>query len=297
MNCPKCHAPMKDGETYCVKCGFNNVQAQIEIIQKNLDNPNGSTTSNENPFAPTVSPSIDFLDCYIDDNVEEIRNKGFSFCTFFFGIYYYFYRKMYVQGILISIVFSFCKKMLSIIIPLGFVVNIITILIWISICSLTKSIYISHARHRIAVLRSKYPTLTDEQFANLLRRKGGTSLLSALLLVFTSILIFLIYLFTAVGIIFKTVNTTQNKYANDTAYSVINDIRLGITEKMIEEENVPSHTKLPILNYVSYKHGIQGGTFIVDDTGMVEIFDLSLDVSGSTYLCNGTREQLTCKKK
>lgn len=283
MECPRCHSSMKEGETYCVRCGFNQLSAQ--------NNTNA-----------TVNHQIDFLECFIGDHVDEIKMQNFSWCAFFFGVQYYFYRKMYVEGFVIFSIYSAVSRLISKICPIFIIYFVIDLFFWLLIASMTKQLYISQAKKKINKLRKEYPNLNDKDFAVVVRKKGGTSILG--FVVTGGIVIILLgSLVLLNGLLAhllgkSTIENTVDRYTIYDGYDVINNLKLGISEKSSSTEVIPINTSLPILDYVSYqKPNIKGGNFLLDENSSIKLLDLKIERQGNVYICSGTAEEVKCKKK
>lgn len=283
MECPRCHAPMKEGETYCVRCGFNQLSAQ-------------NSTTFPNSSADTNNQQIDFLDCFIGNHADEMRMQNFSWCTFFFGIFYYFYRKMYVQGFIVFSIYSAVSRFIFRILPFSILCFIIDLFLWLLISSMTKQLYISHAKKQINQMRREYPNLNDKEFAALLRSKGGTSIVAIAIIGFIMLMIVGGLTFLATMLTKNTIELARDKDAINTGYGVFDNLRLSIVEKTAETEDViPINTPLPIIDYLHYHDSaVKGGTFIIDENMEIKLLDLELD---GNYICSGTNEKITCKKK
>ncbi len=112
MKCPKCGATIRKGSMFCTNCGA--------LQDQNLT---GNEPKKRNPFIPTPASkyerstenidSVPIADaaCVVGNNCDKfipkfLKNKkaNWNWGAFIFGSYYFYYRKMTVQGLLIMAV-------------------------------------------------------------------------------------------------------------------------------------------------------------------------------------------------
>lgn len=104
---------------------------------------------------------------------------------------------------------------------------------------------------------------------------------------------------TATNITKNTIDNAWDSLYLSEAYGAFNTIKLDITIKRLEEE-VPTHVKLSILDYLRYQPYdaiIKDGKFILTTDNEIEVFDLELQIHDNYYICNGTENDLRCKKR
>ena len=121
------------------------------------------------------------IDTYIGNNVDKIRNRTFSFCTFIFGMWYTLYRKMWLLTILLFIVRLILEMFLPSFSP--FILLVIDIVISVQF----KEIYLNHVKEQVEKIKRENPEKTQEQLISICRKKGGTA---GLLLIIIFIAIF-----------------------------------------------------------------------------------------------------------
>ena len=95
MFCPNCGKEISEDKVFCNYCGrrilknpINNQVSLSPLIDNNSNNYNSDN-------------NIDFLKDYLGAKYDSFINGGFSFCAFFFGYFYFFYRKMYLFGLVV----------------------------------------------------------------------------------------------------------------------------------------------------------------------------------------------------
>ena len=107
-NCPNCGSNTNPGDAFCNVCGTN-----LSLPQNNsLNNPQVNNQiqnsvqiqglqqmpSSNNTIGSQNDMEV-LVDAYIGKNADKIKNGKFSFCSFFFGVIYVFYRKMWSVGL------------------------------------------------------------------------------------------------------------------------------------------------------------------------------------------------------
>ncbi len=172
----------------------------------------------EDVVAAPVAPVVDILaepsrDLNMKDLVKEfigikftkISMSPFSFCGGFFGSLYYFYRKMYLQGIILTIInFVISFIMLkSLAIGLG-----LSLASFIVVGLLTNSIYLNFATNQVKKIVATNPKLNQYELQKIAKSKGGTNLLLALVInmIINSVCSSLLFLVVGVEAILTLVN-------------------------------------------------------------------------------------------
>ncbi len=93
-SCPNCGLNIDSNDSFCRVC-----ETKIYSPQNNLSNNIQKQNLNNNSSEIIIN---ELLDCYIDENAEELKNKDFSYNTLFWGVIYLFYRKILYDYLLIS---------------------------------------------------------------------------------------------------------------------------------------------------------------------------------------------------
>lgn len=140
------------------------------------------------PVAPVVDvlaePTRDInvkelVKAFIGPKYTKISMSPFSFCGAFFNSFYFFFRKMYLQGLVI-VVINFVLSILlfnSWAIGLGLYLGL-----FIVIGLLTNSLYLSHANKEVLKIIRNNPKLNQYELQKICIKKGGTNFLLALLI-------------------------------------------------------------------------------------------------------------------
>lgn len=200
MNCPYC-GEVVSNQAFCPKCGNRLIDHKITTDYQISDNSE--------------------LLMYIDKNAKKIMKRTFSIPTFFLGMYYFLYRKMYLLGLLfllITIGYSvgsyFIQDNLSIYLFIGYT----TIMFILNIVfSLTfNHLYVNHANRKISSIKKRNPKLTKFELEERIKYSGGTNILAP-------ILALLIIIGTNSYITYKLFNQKDNLSNNTYSVSTFMD--------------------------------------------------------------------------
>ncbi len=159
--------------------------------------------------AAPIAPVVDVLaeptrDINVKELVKEfvglkytkISMSPFSFCGGFFGAFYYFFRKMYIQGIILSVINS---VIMFIALKFGMIGFGLVLANFIVVGLLTNSIYINFATNQVKKIVVSNPKLNQYELQRIVKSKGGTNLLLAFLLSFAVNGVFNSIVFAIVG--------------------------------------------------------------------------------------------------
>lgn len=132
------------------------------------------------------------IDAYIGNSSDKLRTGTFSWCTFFLGIFYLVYRRMWLFALIVYIISimidNFVKsELLNIII--GIVVAIVAAAIF-------KNIYVSNVRKKVEKIKKENKDKSPEQLVNICSLRGGPSILYTLILIILLLIINLVRLHT-----------------------------------------------------------------------------------------------------
>ena len=267
-NCPKCGSKLNKGDAFCRVCGNkiedeainnndsidysqyehhdipnqndsevvnnekpnNNIQGNNSSIQSNdfnQTNPNNSINSNGTNFVDD-----ELVDAFIGKNVQDFKYGGFSWCSFWFGNIYFFYRKMWLL--------AFGLMILTIIVNifLSDLANIVIIIIDLYISFNFKKMYLDHAKEMVLEIKKQNPNASKEQLVSICSKKGGTTIVPIILV----IILYGVSLYLLSGSIRSQIQffrvkqdditkelQTSSKKISDLSYSVPNDFQL-VTE-------------------------------------------------------------------
>ena len=122
----------------------------------------------------------DLLETFIGNNSYKLLRKSFNFSAFFFTTLYFFYRKMFLAGIVVffisNVLFNVFKNgivMLLFSLVIGFIFN---------------KLYAYHAIRKTAKIKNRTKDVALEDLYFLCRQKGGTSILDVILGIIVCIL-------------------------------------------------------------------------------------------------------------
>lgn len=182
MLCPNCKSTINIGDSFCKSCGFNVTGIERTIEEKTANNEinnnlNTSVNYQEQNIQNNINNSLnqqdsinfnDLMDAYIGKNVDKLKS-GFSFCTFFFGVLYVFYRKMWLLGFIWILI----NLALSIFLPKLFLLQLVLNIV-IAICF--KKLYISHVVNKVTKIKEQYSNLSNQDLIYLCYKKGRTTI-------------------------------------------------------------------------------------------------------------------------
>ncbi len=230
-------------------------QKKNEMID-NYINPGPSSTQTQ-PNNNT-SNTDEWLKAYIGKNYEKIMNSNISIPAFFFAEYYWFYRKMFLFGLVLGII-----RILVFNSPLGILslgINVICIFI-------TNKVYLIDTKYKISKIKSKMFGKSNQEILNACASKGGTSIgltVGGAVIEIISIMIYLIIgLITGISAIFNTdfltnlfsdininINSSSSDESTNPTYDGVLtfDVNVNITDKVsvnvptvFEDESMDSH--------------------------------------------------------
>ncbi len=205
MYCPKCGTIISGGK-FCPNCG-----EKIEIT-------NSLNTSDE-----------ELVRAYIGPKYEEFVKNNFSVCTFFFGIFYFFYRKMWIMALiwwgasfLIGNIFE------------GLLYNIIILGMSIYFSCIFKKQYLEHAHKKVQEIKANYHG-NDRQFLiDLCRKKGGTTIWPIIVAVILFVLlVFLIVLM--LGFMWNEKSIDRDDFNYDLPKLKINGPKLEMNKFQVKD--------------------------------------------------------------
>lgn len=131
---------------------------------------------------PLIDPKDEeYMKAFIANNYEKITKSKFSICAFFLGEIYYFYRKMFLYGIIIFVIR----------IILGMISPAIMIVLNIVLGIFTNKIYINYAQNKV----DSYKLYNKDNIMELCKKNGGTSIIMVLISVITEVLLVFVMLF------------------------------------------------------------------------------------------------------
>ncbi len=221
--CPTCGSKVNIGENFCRTCGsklptnnnqnFNQQNTNSDSINQNFNqqNSNGMNETNhqDNNQNSSYNSDEDLVRAYIGPNADEMLKENFSFCSFFWGALYAFYRKMWILGslwILANVILIMILRTLSSILVFG-----ITIFMAITF----KKYYIKHVREEVDKIKKENPGKSQNELIEICNKKGGTTIIPIIIMVVIWIIIIIVSYFTLQSYI----QDLLNRYGSDSNYS------------------------------------------------------------------------------
>ncbi len=148
----------------------------------------------------------ELIKAFIGKNSEKFLNRKFNFSAFLFTVWYIFYRKMLLPGLVfVSIFFSsFYLITIPNNLPINMLSNLDFLLIIILILSIAclfgmffNNVYLSYIKREIIKIKKFYPNASQDELINFCKSKGGTSIVSIIIgyifsILFGGLIIFLI---------------------------------------------------------------------------------------------------------
>lgn len=181
-NCPNCGSEVNFGESFCKMCGTRVTLLQNDNQQKNNQNINYSD-KNSNLTVTDIEEENSFysdnelIDAYIGKNAFQIKKGGFSLCTYLFGLFYVFYRKMWLLG------FSWIAINLITNTFLTSIADVIMLVVNIIIAFQFKKIYLKKVSESVNEIKEQNPGKSKEQLISLCKKKGGTTIIPIIILI------------------------------------------------------------------------------------------------------------------
>ena len=121
----------------------------------------------------------DLVKSFVGPKYPKISMSPFSFCGAFFNSFYFFFRKMYLQGLILAVI----NFVLSILLFKSWAIGLGLYLgLFIVVGLLTNSLYLSHANKEVLKIIKNNPKLNQYELEKICIKKGGTNFLLALLI-------------------------------------------------------------------------------------------------------------------
>lgn len=167
MYCSRCGKKVEQEDFYCGNCGNTIKTNEAFDYQNNLNTEKNTTNTNQ---------LDDYLiDVYIGKNQEKLKEDNFSINTFFLGIYYILYRKMWLLAVLYIMVIMIS----AIFLPTFY--NTINFVVGIIISFKFKKMYIKQVREKVELIKKENSFTNKEELIEICTKKGGTSILAPIL--------------------------------------------------------------------------------------------------------------------
>ncbi len=116
---------------------------------------------------------------FVGEKYRQISMSSFNIWASLFGAFYFYYRKMYLYGIIYAVI-TMIINILTLTMPLiGLAASVI---FWIITGLITNPLYISFARHKTLSIANSNPNMNQYELEKVCTNKGGTSFFLALLI-------------------------------------------------------------------------------------------------------------------
>lgn len=185
MYCFRCGTKVSENTKYCPHCGADVLEelkrysyGESENIPKEEPKRINQTHNDQYLYSLKYSygDNDTLIRAYVGENYEKIKKEQFSLATFFLGSLYFFYRKLYLFGIIyimLSILFF----------PIFFVVHV-----FISIGF--KYIYFNTVKKRVEKIKLENKNMDKDTILNICKKKGGTNILIVIVFIILMIIVF-----------------------------------------------------------------------------------------------------------
>lgn len=206
--CPNCRIFGQPGEKFCRNCGTQMVFTNVSN-QPIPNNAGYNQYQNAGGFYGTQDDYL--LKAYTGLEPQIFNEKKFSWGTFFFGIYYLLYRKMYT----IALTWWGINFILILFLP-NSIYNLLSFIANITVSFMFWNLYKKDASDKINKIRTENPNIQGNDLIALLNKKGGTNIALPIIL------------FIVVVVLNAFLLVDDNSIDSDYPYASIN----AITEKM-----------------------------------------------------------------
>ncbi len=173
ITCPNCKALNTEGSQVCGACG-------IQLVNNQNNQNSEQEQSNNN--------DVELMHSYIGKNADALLKGGFSWCAFFLGATYIWYRKMYkilIAWIILIVVANGIFGTFK----LYFIAIIIQLAATIVIAVKFKDLYIKHVTEEVSIIKRENPGKSQEELNEICKNKGGTTILPIILFIIFDIVL------------------------------------------------------------------------------------------------------------
>jgi len=225
MNCPNCGFKVNENENFCRSCGtrVRQTSQNDSTVENNINKPNTgydyhSQFQNVNNVQDINNPGNNYyaelIDAYIGKNADKIKSGKFSWPSFFFGVLYVLYRKMWLLWLIIVAI----SAVASLIIPLPALIEYIISGIIIGL--IFNKVYVNKVRKKVEKIVRENPGKTKEELKAICSKKGGTTIIPVLIIVGLFIAITVIATIIVMGV----VNDAKDSAANSEAPMIVSGV-------------------------------------------------------------------------
>ncbi len=175
-------------------------QSQNNLVSLNSDIQSDSMSNVDVQVNQNLINDDELLKEFIGNNYEKITTRPFNFAGWFFTAFYMFYRKMFLYGLLLSLVIIFILNVIN---------NFIVIFVFnILVGFLVNKIYLFYAKKKINKIKQNNIQKDISEIKQICSRKGGTSISQVFLGLFLDsvITIVILLIMAAIGFTSAIVN-------------------------------------------------------------------------------------------
>ena len=200
IKCPNCGALNSEESQICGACRTN-LNNSSDNTNMNIDNQtvnnsqsqaytnvNTSFNQNEGQNDNSIDDNV-LINAYIGKNADTLRNGTFSWCSFFLGIFYFWYRKAYkifgmyflVTLVLNIVHFSLKHIFIMHVLLLNRLFNISLLLVSLYFAFQFKSLYLNQVKKHILKIKNQNSAKSEEELCEICSKKGGTTIVPIVL--------------------------------------------------------------------------------------------------------------------
>lgn len=262
MFCLRCGTKIEKNQSICPHCGaniqeelsrYNYIPRQEQLEKKQITEKNSHDEQYQYSLNYSFGSEEDLIKTYVGKNYDKIKNTKFSLPTLFFGPVYFFYRKLYLLGILWIILL-----IMTIINP---VFPAIAVIIFSTAFS---HIYLNEVTKRVRIIKEKNKHQGKDAVLQICKKKGGVNKIIPLI----SILIIIILTTIAIYILDyipsqkeKELETQKTYQLEDISYT----IPKGFTPSSYNTEDYKNYTYMKNDDYCNITIEKEEYAYLYDD--------------------------------
>ena len=202
MLCLKCGNEIKDNEQICSKCGYNKNTIQstdnpFGVKNQGIYNPNAVDKEEAQERLDHEKEFYELAEIYMGPMYYNFKKGTFSWCAFFLGPIYFAYRKLYAVGILIYLINVALSKFAKYVRMNSLIYFAIALMFQIFLGMTFKKFYFNECMERVGKIKQQNPDKGFNQLTEIVKAKGGTNLLIALLFIIPIILLIILAILTS----------------------------------------------------------------------------------------------------
>ena len=216
-----------------------NENNNLQNIQPSKPQTVFNTNKSQNILNDEIYNDDMLIDAYIGKRADKLKKGGFSWCTFFGGIIYAFYRKMWGFGIVFFII-NLIVIILSKIIPFLPLKSTTGTIVELIAAKIFKENYIIHVQNQIEKIKQKNPDKTQEELLQICRKKGGTTIVPIIIVLIISLIYITPSIIGIIEISKKAKEEYKDIYENSNMKNKnikVNDLNVVIPTNFIEFSN------------------------------------------------------------